>query len=408
MATLASTRSTVGWLVPLLALSVLLNYVDRGAIGVAAPLMKDELQLSATGFGLAVSAFFWIYAPMCVAAGLLCDRLCVYRMFAAGVALWSLSTLLTGFVGGLAMLVILRLTLGLGESIAFPGSSKIIAAQVPPERRGAANSMIAAAIAFGPAVGTLAGGMIMIAFGWRATFLLFGAITLFWLVPWHLVSRPVKAAAIGAPIAEPYPIRRLLRLPALWIMGIGHLFSNYGFYFLLAWLPLWLVKTRGYSIPEMTALTTLGFAVQGVAALALGRASDMWVARGVAEGPLRKGLMATAHLATAIAIVGLFLAQSTAGIALCLVIAGIATALVSTNLYCLGQMFSGPRAAGSWIGVQNAMGNISGIVGPIVTGLIIDRLGGYGYAFAVAAGVAASGALWWWLVVPRVELVAID
>lgn len=405
MASVASARSTAAWLVPMLALSVLLNYVDRGAIGVAAPLMKDELALSATGFGLAVSAFFWIYAPMCVTAGLLCDRMCVYRLFAAGVGLWAVSTLMTGLVSGLAMLVVLRLFLGLGESIAFPGSSKIIAAEVPPERRGAANSMIAAAIAFGPAVGTLAGGLIMIEYGWRAIFLLFGLVTLLWLVPWQMVSRPVRAHTFATPATDPYPVGRLLRLPALWMMGIGHFLSNYGFYFLLAWLPLYLVKTAGYSIGEMTALTTIGFAAQGVAALALGRASDLWVARGMAEGPLRKALMGIAHLTLAVAIGGILLAPSTIVLGMWLVIAGVAAGLVSTNLYCLAQMFSGPRAAGSWVGVQNALGNVSGIVGPIVTGLIVDRLGGYDYAFYTAAAVSGFGALWWWVVVPQVRLV---
>ena len=91
----AQPRNAIGWLVALIALSVLLNYVDRGAIGVAAPLMKSELQLSATAFGIAVSAFFWVYAPMCLAMGWLCDRFCVYRVFAAGVAIWALATFLT-------------------------------------------------------------------------------------------------------------------------------------------------------------------------------------------------------------------------------------------------------------------------------------------------------------------------
>src|SRR5689334_12206068 len=116
-------RGSVPWLVGLLGLSILLNYIDRGAIGVAAPLMKADLGLSATAFGLAVSAFFWVYAPMNLAVGWLCDRYCVYRVFAAGVAIWALSTFLTGWVGGLFSLVALRLVLGLGESIAFPGSS---------------------------------------------------------------------------------------------------------------------------------------------------------------------------------------------------------------------------------------------------------------------------------------------
>jgi len=408
MATMALRTTRAPWLVVLLAASVLLNYVDRGAVGVAAPLMKDELALSATGFGIAVSAFFWVYAPLCVLAGWLCDRVCVYRMFAIGVAVWALSTTLTGFAGGLTMLIVLRLTLGLGESIAFPGASKIIAAQVAPENRGSANAAVAAAIAFGPAVGVLAGGTIMAAYGWRPIFLVFGLVTLVWLVPWHFVSRPHRAERLAAPIVTPYPMRRLLRLPSLWIMGIGHFFSNYGFYFLLAWLPLWLVRTRGYSIPEMTALTTLGFAAQGVAALLLGWGSDRWVSRGVPEGPLRKGLMAVAHLANAGAIIGIATAQSTFALAAWLVLAGIGSALVSTNLYCLAQMFAGPRAAGSWIGIQNALGNVSGIIGPIVTGLIVDRLGGYNYAFAVAAAVAGFGAFWWWFVIPKVELVALD
>jgi MFS family permease len=408
MATMALRSTRVSWLVVLLAASVLLNYVDRGAIGVAAPLMKEELALSATGFGFAVSAFFWIYAPMCVLTGWLCDRFCVYRMFAAGLAVWALSTTLTGFTAGLTMLIVLRLTLGLGESIAFPGAGKIIAAQVAPENRGTANSTIAAAIAFGPAVGVLGGGMILAAYGWRPIFLIFGLVTLLWLVPWHFVSRPLRAERLAAPIVTPYPMGRLIRMPTLWIMGVGHSLSNYGFYFLLAWLPLYLVKTRGYSIPEMTVLTTLGFATQGVAALVLGWASDQWVAHGIPEGPLRKGLMALAHLIIAGAIVGIALAQSTLALALWLMLAGAGTALISTNLYCLAQMFAGPRAAGSWIGIQNALGNVSGIIGPIVTGLIVDRLGGYDYAFAVAAAVCASGVLWWWLVVPKVELIALD
>jgi len=408
MATTAIRSTRASWLVVLLAASVLLNYVDRGAIGVAAPLMKDELGLSATGFGFAVSAFFWIYAPMCVLAGWLCDRTCVYRMFAVGVAVWALSTTLTGFVNGLTMLVALRLTLGMGESIAFPGASKIIAAEVAPENRGSANATVAAAIAFGPAVGVLAGGTIMAAYGWRPIFLVFGLITLLWLVPWHFASRPYRAEKLAAPIVAPYPMRRLLRFPSLWIMGIGHSLSNYGFYFLLAWLPLYLVKTRGYSIPEMTGLTTLGFGAQGVAALVLGWASDRWVARGIPEGPLRKGLMALAHLIAVCSIVGIALAQSTLALALWLIFAGVGTSLISTNLYAIAQMFAGPRAAGSWIGIQNGLGNISGIIGPIVTGLIVDRLGGYNYAFAAAAGVAGFGVLWWWLVVPKVELIALD
>ena len=402
-ATTQTSNARLGWIVGLLALAVLLNYVDRGAIGVAAPVMKAGLHLTATGFGLAVSAFFWVYAPMCLLVGWLCDRYCVYRMFAAGIALWAITTALTGFVQGIAALIALRLLLGLGESIAFPGSSKIFAAGVPAQKRGSANALVAAALAFGPAVGTLAGGLILGAAGWRPIFWVFGLVTLLWLIPWHFTSAPFRTARITTPIVEPVPLGVLMRLPTLWLMGVAHFVSNYGFYFLLAWLPLYLVKTLGYSIAEMTLLTTLGFAAQGIAALAAGHLSDRAVARGRNEGSLRRALMIAAQALLCVTIAGVWFAKGHWQVGACLVVGGIGQGIVATNVFAVAQMFAGPRAAGGWVGMQNALGNVSGIIGPIITGIIIDQLGSYGWAFAITALVAGSGALWWHWVIPPIR-----
>ncbi len=394
------------WVVALLALSVLLNYVDRGAIGVAAPLMIEELGFTATEFGTAVSAFFWVYAPLCLFVGWLCDRFCVYRMFAAGIALWALATLLTGFVNGLALLILLRLLLGLGESIAFPGSSKIFAAEVPAHHRGSANALVGAALAFGPAVGVLTGGVILEAMGWRPIFWIFGVVTLLWLVPWHFASKPLRSDSVTTPVVDPVPMKRLFAIPTLWLMGVAHFMSNYGFYFLLAWLPLYLTKTLGYSIAEMTLLTTLSFTSQGVAALVAGRLSDMAVVRGADEARVRRLSMIAGQAILGIAIAGIWYASDAWTLGAWLVVAGVGTGIVSVNLFAVAQIFAGPRAAGGWVGIQNAIGNASGIVGPIATGIIVDQLGSYGLAFALAAGCAAAGALWWWLVIPPIRPIA--
>jgi MFS family permease len=389
----------------LLALSILLNYIDRGALGIVAPLMTEALKLSPEQYGWGASAFFWTYAPLCLVMGWLCDRFCVYRVFAIGVTIWAVCTFLTGFVGGLASLIVLRIGLGIGEAVAFPGSSKIFAAQVPAHKRGIANAAVAAALAFGPAVGALAGGTILALYDWRAVFWIFGAGTLLWLVPWRLVTRPVQSPTFSHPTVGRLELGKLLRIRTLWLMGIAHFLSNYGFYFLLTWLPLWLVRTKGYSIPEMTALTTLGFVVQGLAALAIGHWSDARVAAGTAEGPLRRKLIVAGHVAAAIAIAGIFMAQDTTQLAAMLVLGGLGISQVSTNIFAIGQIFAGPQAAGGWIGIQNAIGNLSGIIGPIVTGVLIERLGGYGWGFALAAGVCFAGALWWGLIVPKIRQV---
>src|SRR4030095_1249987 len=190
-------------------------------IGVAAPLMKGDLQLSALAFGLAVSAFSWVYAPLQLVVGWLCDRFSVYRLLAWGVVVWSAATFLTGFVGGLASLVLLRGLLGIGESFGFPASSKIIAEQLPAERRGIANAVVSVGIALGPALGTLAGGLILISYGWRALFIVFGLVYLLLLLPWHCVSRNLHASEQGA--ARPrVPVRALVGKWSLWAMAVAN------------------------------------------------------------------------------------------------------------------------------------------------------------------------------------------
>ncbi|HXC74562.1 MAG TPA: MFS transporter [Sphingomicrobium sp.] len=401
--TAAGKRGGVSALVLLLGAAVFLNYVDRGAIGIAAPLMKGELGLSEEAYGVAFSAFFWIYAPVQLFAGWLCDRFSVYKLMAGGILLWAVSTLLMGFAGGFASLLVLRIMLGVGESISFPGSSKIIARHVPPERRGMANAFVAAGIAIGPAIGTLAGGLILGLAGWRPIFFVFGIVTLIWLLPWQREVSAIEDPEITEP-ALGVPVRAILGRWSLWSMSIVHALGNYCFYFLLAWLPLFLTKSRGFSIGEMTLLATLGYAVQGACALGYGHFSDWWTRSGRSEALCRRWMMVASQLLAAIAILGLAFAHSAVAIGFLLCLAGAASAALSLNLYAIAQMFAGPRASGTWVGVQNAIGNLSGIVGPIVTGIVVQRAG-YNSAFILTAAIAAIGALWWAVGVPAIRQV---
>ena len=404
MATVAARAQTAGnALILLLGAAVFLNYVDRGAIAVAAPLMKGELGLTATDFGIAVSAFFWVYAPVQLLVGWLCDRFSVYKMIAGGIMLWAASTLLMGFAGGFASLLVLRVMLGVGESIAFPGTSKVIARHVPPERRGIANASVAAGIALGPAIGTLTGGYIVAGFGWRPMFIIFGLATLLWLAPWRRMVRTLVVPAHEAT-RERVPMAAVLSKWPLWSMGIVHAAGNYCFYFLLAWLPLYLVQSRGLSIVEMTWLASLGYAVQAACALGYGHWSDRWTRSGRSEAFFRRWMMVASQLLAALAIWGISRSTSTVELAAWLCLAGAASGALSLNLYAIAQMFSGARAAGTWIGAQNAIGNLSGIFGPIVTGIIVDRAG-YLSAFHLTAAVAAAGALWWAFVLPKIRQV---
>ena len=387
-------------LVLLLGTAVLLNYVDRGAIGIAAPLMTAELKLDPKAFGIVVSAFFWVYAPVQLFVGWLVDRFSVYRLMAAGLVLWAAGTLAMGFAGGFASLLILRVMLGVGETIAFPGGSKIITRHVPADRRGVANAAMALGIALGPAVGTLAGGLILANYGWRAIFISFGIVTLLWLLPWWLAVPRGRDTEANADARV--RLGALVGRWSLWSMSIAHFASNYIFYFLLSWLPLFLTKSRGLPIREMTLLATLGYAAQAIAAIGFGATSDWWTRTGRSEAAVRRLMMVIGQLLAGGAVLGLAYATAPAAIAVLLCVAGIATGALSLNIYAVAQMFAGPRAAGTWVGFQNALGNVSGIAGPIITGIIVAEAG-YNIAFLVTAAVGLAGAIWWLVAVPRIE-----
>ena len=394
-------------LVLLLGAAVFLNYVDRGAVGIAAPRMQGELGLSDAAYGVVFSAFFWVYGPVQVVVGWLCDRFNVYRLTAVGVLLWAASTLLMGFAGGFISLLVLRVMLGIGESISFPATSKIIAQQVPSERRGVANAIVSIGIALGPAAGTLAGGLILANYGWRAIFIVFGLVTLVWLLPWGAAVRRLPVSGTS-PSETGIPVATLIGRWPIWSMSIAHVASNYVFYFLLAWLPNYLVKSRGLPIEEMTILAAVGYAAQALSAIGLGWWSDRWTQSGRSEAHMRRWMMIVTQIVQGVAIAGVFLAGSTAALAGWLIIAGICTGSLSLNIYAVAQMFAGPRGAGTWIGFQNAFGNsFSGILGPIIAGLIVGTAG-YDGAFYVAAAVAVLGGIWWIVGVPRIEQIKLD
>jgi MFS family permease len=389
--------------VPLLALAVTIQYVDRGNIATAAPLIKRELGLSATQIGILVSAFYWTYTPGNVLSGWLSHRINAYRTLALGLALWSTATFLSGFAGSFAVLLGLRLLLGVGESTFFPCNSRIQAQWLAPARQGAANGLIGVGMALGPAFGTWAGGNLMAVSGWRASFLFLGAISILWLIPWRLMAAPAldkpERTQTGGDCPSYWTI---IRRRDFWGAALGQFFGNYSFYFVISWMPLYLVEARGFTVAAMATTVTTIYLVYGAACWASGALTDWWMAAGASSNLARKSALVGSGLIVAPALVAAGFAGPQWSIP-CLVVAAIGNGLCTGNFSAAAQTLAGPAAGGRWMGAQNAFANIAGIVGPMITGAIIDATHGFAWAFISAGAIGLLTVVPWGLVVRRIE-----
>lgn len=370
-----------GGIVLLMALAIFIYYVERGNLAAAAPLIKCQLRLSNTQYGILVSAFFSVYVPGQIVAAWFVQRINAYRTLALGLALWSAATIATGFASGFAMLLMLRVLLGLGESAGFPASSKLPAQHLPPERLGFANALVVSGVYWGPAVGTFGGGL----------FIVFGAISLLWLAPWVIHTRALATKAQSdARVPEPR-FRQLLGKRELWGASLGHFCANYPFYLVLFWLPLYLVRSHGYSLAAMARLGGAVYALSAAICCGAARLVDRRIAPGTDPCRGRITIIAASQFIAFLCMMACALGNAQVAIA-GLLASSAAFKLCSFNLYTIGQILAGPRAAGKWIGIQNAIGNVPGIVAPIVTGALIDWTSRYQAAFLVAGAVAIIGA----------------
>lgn len=386
----------------LLAICTVINYADRGNLSVAAPILKNEFGLSLSSLGLLLAAFFWSYTAMQFVVGWLIDRFDASRIIAVGFLLWSLATAATGFARGFAILFLARLVLGLGESVVVPGSSKLLAVHLPEHYRGFANGVLMAALRCGNAVGTLGAGLLIAKYSWRPVFIGMGLISLAWLPLWakwkpaHTVDRLAKFAS---PTAVEIMAQR-----SFWGAVLGHFAFDYLLYFMITWLPTYLVIGRHLSLTGMTAIATSYYAIDAISTMACGWLSDIAIRAGNSVTQVRKFAMALGSTVAVVAMTGCAFADQRTYLPW-LLLAAIGSGVTGSGVLLFGQTLAGPRAAGHWTGLQNGFANFAGVIGPYLTGVAVDRTGSFLTPFAITATVLVLGAIGWIFIVGPLEQV---
>jgi MFS family permease len=359
------------------------------------------MNLSPSQLGWLLSAFFWTYALFQLVSGWVVDRCNVSWVMLAGFVAWSGATALTGLVTTFGMLLAMRLILGLGESVAYPAYAKIFVAHLDEKQRGIANSMVDAGSKCGPALGTVVGGLFVASFGWRPFFLALGIGALIW-VPFWLKwmprggGRAVAAAPRGPSFAE------ILRHRSIAATFIGHFAGNYFWYFLLTWLPSYLVEERHFSMRTMATVGALPPLFSAGATMIAGWVSYRAIAAGVPVTRVRKTCTVAGLGCATIVMLVPALSSITAAIAV-LLLASIAYGVFSSSHWTITQTIAGPLAVGRWSGMQNFAGNLAGVVAPALTGFVVQTTGHFFWAFAATGIVTIVGALGYLLGLGTVE-----
>lgn len=400
------------------------SYLDRNNISIAASAVQKEFGLTNVQLGTVFSAFVMGYAFSQPLAGRLADRFGPYRMVAIGIVWWSVFTAATalvpsGFGWSLGLLIATRFVLGVGESVIFPASNRLVANWIPTRERGVANGVIFAGVGIGAGVAPPLITYFLINHDWRVAFYASAVIGLAALVGWLVVARDTpeghpwvdakEAAYIRAGLPDPKALDSHKAAPWLQILKNRHVaalslsYFCYGYvaYIFFTWFFKYLSTERGLDLKASALYAMLPFIAMAVCSPLGGWLADRLTDR-FGPGVGRRGLAVFA-LVLAAAFVAMATQVADARLA-CVVLAGGAGALyLSQSAYWTVSANLGGRSAGSVSGVMNMANQLGGVVTASLTALLADRLG-WNASFLAAAGVSLVGAAAWLFIDPSHRL----
>jgi len=394
--------------VALFFFATVLCYVDRVSISVAIIPLSHDRGYDGAAQGIILSAFFWGYLWPQLLGGWMSDRFGGRRVLAAGVAVWSIATLLTPPASvAFSLLIAMRVLLGFGEGVNFPAIHSITARWTIAEERARVIALNFSGIHLGTVTAFLVSPMIIMRFGWPALFYLAGAIGVMWVGAWLWrtsetpesdpdITREELATILAgrpdAPLATAIPWGPILREKAVWAIAIAHLCNNFGFYILLLWLPTYLDKTFAMTLPRVGLFSLIPWISTFVFSNFAGWLADRMFRGGVRVVTVRKTLQTVSFVGGALPL--LLLPSATTPVnAIVLVTLSVACNGFGTGAFAANHLDIAPRYAGILMGISNTVATIPGIIGVAAVGYILRATGSFSAIFYVISAVYIVGAI---------------
>lgn len=411
-------------IVAMLFVTVVINYIDRSSIAIAAPSIADELKLTPVQMGLVFSAFAWAYSPLQIPGSLLVDRIAPRILYPLAIGAWSAFAMLQGAASSLLTLFLLRLGVGASEVPSYPMNNRIITTWLPERERATAVGVYVSGQYVG--LGFLVPVIVWLQteLGWRGMFLVTGAVGLFWAVGFRLLYRDplqskaneaelqliregggqvdwrspgsggVASAGVGVPAATAFRDRRMI---GLLLAHMGETCANW---FFLTWFPTYLVKYRHIAFLKVGFLAMLPFLAAWCGVLLSGLISDWLLRRGFSLSLARKIPIVTgAVLATT--IVGANFVDAPALIITFMTIAFFGSGLAAISWSVVSSV-APANLVGLASGTFNFVGTSMGIVVPLVIGFLV-RGDDFSYALLFVGAMACLSVFSWTVVIGKIS-----
>jgi len=380
--------------------------LDRSSLGIAAPVIMNELHIDPAFMGIALSAFFWTYTVFNIPGGNLADRFGAKLILGWAAAIWSLASAATGLVMGFVGIVAARLGVGSGEAAVFPVMTKIAGENFPARERATAIGWYLSGARLGYAATPIVMGFLIAHYNWRLAFIITGLGSVLWCVYWYFWYKdPVKQSDLASNAMTPkaaIPWKQLLTNRCTVGLFLTKFCGDYLYYMFLTWVPSYLVMERGFSSLKMGIYASLPFLTAFIVQPLAGYLSDGLIKRGFSVTFARKVVLVGAQLCGATIMAVGFVTDSMLAVAiLTLNVAAVST--VGGMMFTIASEVSPAGMIGTVSGSMNTVGAIAGILAPTITGFIVKVTGTFLLALAVSGCLLVIAACTVLFIIPSIK-----
>ena len=378
------------WIIGLVFLATLINFIDRLTVSILGPVIVDQLHLTHLQFGSLTIWFLVAYTASQGLSGKLYDRTGVRRGMALSVLVWSLAAAGHAFAQGLASLRALRFVLGLGEAGNWPGAAKVIAAWFPARERALAMGIFNSGVAVGNIVAPPLLVFLQVHYGWQTAFLVTGGLGFGWLVLWllfyespdrHRSITPAERALIQSPAsatpeAGAVAWRELLTYRQTWALIVARFITDPVWWLYITWLPKYLADVRGFSLRDIGMFAWLPYVTADAGSLGGGWLSGHLIARGWTLDRARKTVIVGGAVFMLAGIPAAF-AESAGGALACIACVTFGFQTWINNVQTLPSDVFEARAVASVAGLGGVGAGLGAMLFTYATGVVVDRTHSY-------------------------------